>query len=261
MRSHFLGNSRYVQMYIPHGFIPGNLLLVASFFISLAAPQAAIGQVLAEKNNIVNSYTEIIPYFPEIHVGTQYIQEDRHVDGHPFYNHQLFGVGEITVGGFSYMATPLQYDIVKDQVITITSIKNQKTIIDPNKIETFILGDSSTFVKIPEELASFHHKNGFYREVVNGRISLYCKHYKEIVKDSSPMTPFNSFFENRKYYIYMDNAYYPVQRRKDTFELLQISKKAIKPQIRKQALNFKKNKEAYLKIMVTKALESGHVHE
>jgi hypothetical protein len=248
-------------MYIPHGFIPGNLLLVASFFISLAAPQAAISQVLAEKTSIVNSYKEILPYFPEIHVGTQYVQENRHVDGHPFYHHQLFGMGKITLGGFSYIDTPLQYDIVKDQVITITPIKNQKSIIDPNKIETFILGDSSTFVKITEELASFHHGNGFYREVVTGRISLYCKHYKEIVKDSSPMAPFNTFLENRKYYIHMDNEYHSVRSRKDTFKLLQISKKAIKPEIRAQALNFKKNKEAYLRIMVIKALESGIVHE
>nr|MBI1230118.1 hypothetical protein [Cytophagales bacterium] len=261
MRSHFLGNSRYLQMNIPHGFIPGNLLLVASFYIALAAPKAAICQVLAEKTSIVNSYKEILPYFPEIHVGTQYVQENRHVDGHPFYHHELFGMGKITLGGFSFIDTPLQYDIVKDQVITMTPIKNQKSIIDPNKIEAFILGDSSTFVKIPEELASFHHGNGFYREVVNGRISLYCKHYKEIVKDRSPMSPFNSFLENKKYYIYMDNAYYSVRNRKDTFKLLQISKKAIKPEIRAQALTFKKDKETYLKIMVIKALESGNVQE
>lgn len=92
------------------------------FFISVSNLS---GQVLDGGNKFVAPYQEITPYFPEIHSGTQYVQENRHVDGHPFYNNQLFGTGEITIGGFSYIETPLQYDIVNDLVITISPIKNQ----------------------------------------------------------------------------------------------------------------------------------------
>ncbi|HSI75535.1 MAG TPA: hypothetical protein VK957_06560 [Lunatimonas sp.] len=230
-------------------FFAGFLL----FFISI--PNLC-GQVFDGEIKFVAPYQEITPFFPDIHVGAQYIQEDRHVDGHPFYNNQLLGMGKITISGFDYSETPLQYDIVNDLVITISPIKNQKAILDPDKIETFTLGDSSTFIKVNQDIRSFYHGNGFYREIVQGNVSLYCKHYKEIVKDSSPMTPYNKFFENQKYYIELENEFHPVRKKKDAFKLLQVTKREIRPELKRNNLKFKRNKEAYLKVVVNNALKT-----
>jgi hypothetical protein len=227
-----------------------NILIFFTSFSSLN------GQVYDGEKIFVTSYHEIISYLPEIHVGTQYVQDNRHVDGHPFYNNQILGLGKITISGFSYVEVPLQYDIVKDLVITVTPVKTQKSIIDPDKIERFTLGDSSTFVKFKQQNVPFYHGNGFYREIAKGNIGLYCKHNKEIIKDSSPMTPFNSFFENQRFYIHKNNEFYAIRRRKDIFSLLQITKGDIRSEIRKDGLKFRKNKEAYIKVAVNKALET-----
>jgi hypothetical protein len=82
----------------------------------------------------------------------------------------------------------------------------------------FTLGDSSTFIKVRQDIGSFYHGNGFYREIVAGNIGLYCKHYKEIVTDNSPMTASNKFFENLRFYIVLDNEFYHVRKQKDAFK-------------------------------------------
>lgn len=235
--------------------------LFTGFLLFSISVSNLCGQVFDGEIKFVAPYQEITPYFPEIHVGAQYIQEGRHVDGHPFYNNKLLGMGKITISGFNYSETPLQYDIVNDLVITISPIKNQKAILDPDKIERFILGDSSTFVKINQEIGSFYHRNGFYREIIPGNIGLYCKHYKEIVKDSSPMTPYNKFFENLKFYIFLENEFHPVKKKKDAFKLLLVSKKDIRSELRTNNLKFKRNKETYLKVVVTKALKISDNNE
>ena len=233
-----------------------NKWLFAGFLLFFSSCSNLCGQVFDGEIKFVAPYQEITPFFPDIHVGAQYIQEDRHVDGHPFYNNQLLGMGKITISGFDYSETPLQYDIVNDLVITISPIKNQKAILDPDKIETFTLGDSSTFIKVNQDIRSFYHGNGFYREIVQGNVSLYCKHYKEIVKDSSPMTPYNKFFENQKYYIELENEFHPVRKKKDAFKLLQVTKREIRPELKRNNLKFKRNKEAYLKVVVNNALKT-----
>lgn len=228
------------------------------FFISVSNLS---GQIFDGEIKFVAPYQEITPYFPEIHVGAQYIQEDRHVDGHPFYNNPLLGNGKITISGFRYSDTPLQYDIVNDLVITISKIKNQKAILDPDKVEKFILGDSSTFVKINQDIKSFYHGNGFYREIVEGNGGLYCKHYKEIVKDSSPMTPYSKFFENLKFFILLEDQFHPVRKKKDVFRLLHVTKRDIRPDLKRNNLKFRKNKEAYLKVVVNNALKTNDINE
>jgi len=214
------------------------------------------GQVFIGDAKFVSPYQELTPYFPEIHTGTQYVQANRHVDGHPFYNNQLLGSGTIKIGGFNYIDTFLQYDIVNDLVITLSPLQNKKSILDPDKIEMFTLGDTSTFVKVRKDFGTFYHRNGFYREIIPGNIGLYCKHYKDIVKDSSPMSPLNKFFENQKFYIVLEDEFHPIRKRKDAFNLLQVSKREVRSEFRQNNLKFKKDKEAYLKIVVNQALKT-----
>lgn len=214
-------------------------------------------QVFDGEAKFIAPYKEITPYFPEIHVGAQYVQEDRHVDGHPFYTNKLLGMGNITISGYSYSETPLQYDIVNDLVITLSPIKNQKAILDPDKIERFILGDTSTFIKVAQDMGSFYHRNGFYREIIPGNTGLYCKHYKEIVKDSSPMTPYTKFFENLRFYVFLDDEFHPVRKKKEALKLLQVTKRDIRSELKSNNVKFRKNKEAYFKIVVMHASKTA----
>lgn len=68
------------------------------------------------------------------------------------------------------------------------------------------------------------------------------------------MTAYNKFFENLRFYIVLDNEFYHVRKQKDAFKLLQVTKREIRSELRKNNLKFKRNKEAYLKIVVNKAL-------
>lgn len=239
-----------IVWFLSNRWIFGGILLFSFSGSNLCA------QVFDGEDKFIAPYKEITAYFPEIHVGAQYIQEDRHVDGHPFYNNKLLGMGKITISGYSYSETPLQYDIVNDLVITLSPIKNQKAILNPDKIERFILGDSSTFIKVAQDIGSFYQRNGFYREIIRGDTGLYCKHYKEIVKDSSPMTPYNKFFENLRFYVVLEDEFHPVRKKKDALKLLQVTKREIRSELRSNNVKFKKNKEAYLKIVVMNAIKN-----
>ncbi|WP_339921982.1 hypothetical protein [uncultured Cyclobacterium sp.] len=207
--------------------------------------QASFSKQYAEK------YKEVLQFYPEINTGTHYIEENRSLDGHPFYLSAKIDFGTLTIGEFHFENVPLQYDIWEDWIISFSSVFNQRMILNHQKIERFKLVDGSTFVKREQPAGFLFHANGFYREIVTGETGLYAKHRKQKKQESSTIELKRSYDEVIRYFFELDGVLVPVPSKRNLFETLGISKKQAKQEIKRAGLRYKKNKEAYLQTLVS----------
>ena len=210
-------------------------------------------QLMAQEHTwkqYAEKYEEIIKHFPEINTGTHYIEENRSLEGHPFYLSAKIELGTITIGGFNFEAVPLQYDIWEDWVISFSSVFNQRMILNHLKIDRFKLVDGSTFVKREKPSGFLFHGNGFYREIVKGEIGLYAKYRKQKKQESSTMGLVRSYDEVARYFFDLEGTLVPIPKKKKLYETLGLSKKLAKQEIKRSGLRYRKNKEAYLQTLV-----------
>jgi hypothetical protein len=216
------------------------------FFFTVYAQTPVNEKVLYEH------YSQLIHFFPDLHSGGQYFPSYRGVEGHPFYISKNLDRNPLIIGEVAFEEVPLQYDIVDDVIVSVTPAKGQKSILNHEKIDGFGL-EGHTFIRIKEELPYFFHKNGFYRVVVAGEIDLFCKHRKLPAKNSGSMETGRKYEDRDWYLIRLEKDYHLVKRKKEAFELLGLKKKEVKPLLKKDRLRFKRDKEAYLRVLITKA--------
>lgn len=220
------------------------LFTLCFFFILSVGAQTPIKERVLFEN-----YTQLIRYFPDLHSGGQYFPSSRGVEGHPYFQTKNLEKNLLVIGNVAFEDVPLQYDIADDVLISVTPAKGQKTILNHKKIGRFEL-EGHTFIRIENDLDYFFHKNGFYRVVQEGTVSLYCKHRKEITKNTNSTEKARIYDERKRYLIHLNGNYHYVRRKKEAFELLGLKKGEVKPQLKKERLRFKKHKEAYLKVLV-----------
>jgi hypothetical protein len=209
----------------------------------------------------LNTYNQIIAYFPDIHVAGQYVELRRALEGHPFYETNKMENGMVMISGYPFDSIPLQYDIWDDLLISFSPIFMQKMILNHLKIEKFQLHNGDTFVRKNENPGYYYHNNGFYREVVNDDIGLYCKHAKEKKQESSTIELRRYYNEIQKFFFEIDGKLVPAPRKKKVFELLQLPKKEAKQLLKSKGHRFKRHKEDYLKILVLLANEKKNTYE
>lgn len=227
--------------------------LLISVFVNCLPIPSVYSQKLETDSSYLHSYAELRRYFPEVHTGSQYARSQPSVDGHPYYGSNTMEYGSLTIQGYTFSGVPLQFDIFDDLLITLTPAAGQRTVMNVSRLHSFTLADGSVFKKKENVDPYYFHQNGFYREVVQGNVSLYCKHYKEIQKDSSPLTPFRTYLEIKRYFIEVNGKLQPVRRRKDLFVMMELDRKTVRKIMRPERLKFKRDKEEYLKKVVNLA--------
>jgi hypothetical protein len=200
------------------------------------------------------SYKQVINYFPEIHTGGQYVELRRSLEGHPFYGDNQMETGTVYISGFRFTNVPVQYDIWDDILLTFTPVYKQKVILNHLKVTRFDLHDGTVFKKKSNTSYTFH-KNGFYREIVVGKIALYCKHRKEKKQESSTVELLRSYNQVEKYFFEIDGLLQEVPNRRKIFPLLGLNKRNAKKILRSKGYLFRRNQEDYLSTLVKMANE------
>src|SRR5690606_23048489 len=225
--------------------------LIFGLFFLASCPVSLSGQTAESKGPFLSSYGMVIAHFPDLHTGGHYTYPHRTIKESPFYKDNGFEEGDLIISGFEFRGLPLQYDVWGDFLVTITPIHRQMITLNPLKITRFILSDGSVFVKKENAPSYFNHKNGFYRQVINDKISLYCKHWKEFNKKAAVAFQTDDRYTDRqRYFLEIGGELIPVDKRKDAFEQLGLRKKALNDFLNGEKVKYKKNPERYLSIMV-----------
>lgn len=222
---------------------------IPSIFFLLIQAQMLFAQT-DFSTEFISRYEQIIQSYPEIHTGTQYIEQRRSLDGHPYYSNSKMENGTLSISGFVFENIPVQYEIWDDLILSFSDTFKQKMIMNHAKIDRIVLSDGTIFTKKAQPEGFIFHKNGFYREIIQGQTGLYCKHRKQRKQESSTAELIRSYEEVEKYFFEINGQLVAVPAKRKIFPLLEIDKKSAKRQLRKDSLRFRKNREAYLKTLV-----------
>lgn len=206
----------------------------------------------------VQSYRQLTSYYPGVHTGTHYLRTMSNTGGHPYFGTNAIEYGKITIENFEFSHIPLIYDIYDDVLVSITPAKGQRTMINSNRISAFEMADGSRFVKLDANPGTFFHRNGFYREIIKDEVSLYCKDFKLVLKDNSPLSPLKKYVDNQRFFYKINNEFFLITKKKEAFRMLNLNKREVRPQLKSRRLRFRKHKEEFLKVLVTQSNQNAN---
>lgn len=226
-------------------------LFIASCFVS-----NGFAQVAGENLAYLPEYQKQLPYFQELITGGQYAEASRLIQGNPYFGSRQFENGTLSINGIVYPEVPLLYDSYLDQVVTFHPIFNQKILIKPEKIDRFVLSNGSSFRFIPGNSEYLHDQNRIYEILGEGEFTALAKRYKS-TKQLREMSQYDAVFtEKSDFFLWKDGEFYPVSKKSQAIEILELNKKETKKQIRTAGLNFKQNPEGFLQFLVTKSSDN-----
>jgi hypothetical protein len=191
-------------------------------------------------------YKQTLPFYQDVISGSQYADAAAGYRGSPFFGSAAIGNGQIWINRLGYDQIPLLYDVWLDEVVTIHPRYNQKTIIKAEKIEKFILSDSSVFVRFPPNSGYSKHSHGFYQVISDGYPMLLRKSYRTLdaVNETGLIT--RKFTETQDYFFWYQGEFRKISNKADAATYLGLSPKEVKKHFSNEPLVFKKNPEAYL---------------
>ena len=232
--------------------------LIFGILILMASPALLRAQTENPADPFMASYSKVIPHFPDLHMGGQFMAPHRSVNETSFYLDNGFENGNLVISGFEFHEVPLDYNVWYDVLVTINPIHRQYTLLNHLKVDQFTLSDGSTFVRKDNVPSYYYHKNGFYRQVVKDEIGLYCKHWKELKKRSSIFEDFDKYINKQRYFLEIEGQLLSINKRKDAFQLLNLRPKDLKPRLREEKVKYKRDRERYLSLLVELANQKMH---
>jgi hypothetical protein len=188
--------------------------------------------------------------FPEktLYTGRQYVDYRPVLDkgGHPYFQSPEFLEGSILYDGMLYENVPLQYDIVKNMVITWDPFKKYLLELVNDKVDWFTINDIR-FVHLKQGTNTrYTLDDGFYRILYDGKTTVLKKEAKFINQDIDIKKVLRTIEETPVYYIKKNNAYYPVDKKASVLKVLADKKADLNQFIRKNDLDLSDDKEKAL---------------
>ncbi|MEO8766301.1 MAG: hypothetical protein ABI416_18520 [Ginsengibacter sp.] len=224
-----------------------------------ALPQTSLTDTSIEitsLHNAVNFYHSFLSPETGLYNGSEYTYYAYYPfvinEGHPFFQSNSFDTGSVFYNNVLYENVLLQFDIVKEELVTKDPSKMYSLKLHSDRIGWFNIS-GHTFVR-PEGKKTSNPvlSPGFYDLLYNGNTPLYKKATK-ILNEYSSSTEglYHYVVESDEYFIKKNNQYYKIKGKKSLMPLLNDSKKEVAQFIRKNKLNLKKNKDISYKMILT----------
>jgi hypothetical protein len=192
--------------------------------------------------------------------GTQYVDYDFTVQrGQPFFGPDNIRIGWVWYGGVRYDSVRMLYDLVKDQLVILDPYNVYKISLYMDLVDSFSL-DGQLFMRLGDSLAPAALHSGLWEPVYQSRLVL-LKRERKFLHENIVITPDNVrlFIDGySSYYLKKDGRYYPVNTKKELFELLRDRRSDIRRLIRKSGLRWRTDKDQLLRL--TAAWYDGATH-
>ncbi len=230
------------------------LFSIASINYHIVCSQNFIKDSAEEASNIkyvINLYHQFLNPETGLYNGSQYSYNAYYpfkIDqGDPFFHSGEFVTGAVFYNNVLYEKVPLLYDLVKGELL----------IHDPGNINIIRLNNQSikgfniyghNFIRlVVGELNHPAMQTGFYDLLYHGNIELLKKISKSIKENSASFAGLNTYVvETNDYFIKKDNQYFPIKNQRALLLLMNNKRKEMNIFIKKNDLNYKKDKEEML---------------
>lgn len=194
------------------------------------------------KQHAISLYHEFMRPETGLLNGAQYLNYAQTIqEGIPFFESPEFNKGSVIYNGMLYENIPLQYDLVRDELITIVPSSNYNICLINDKITGFNLLNHQ-FIRLIKDSNDKVIKTGFYEVLYEGNIAAYKKQSKIIGEDVSSGKLRTFIIESNTFYIKKSNNYYPITSKGSLLSILKDRKKEIQEFIRINKLNIRNDK-------------------
>lgn len=181
----------------------------------------------------------------EVYNGSEYVDFERRIVGHQFFETDLHEEGSIVYEGIEYQNLEMQYEIYRDLcLIKHFSEKGFAYSIELNsqKIQEFRLLDHRFVFLSEDSVEKFNMKAGFYDIVMDREVKYFVKRIKTINQQSSADLT-EEFLQKDKYFILKDQQYHQVRSRRSVLKLFPAYKKPLKKYFRRNRIYFNDDRE------------------
>ena len=165
-------------------------------------------------------------------------------NGNPFWMSSKFNTGSVTYDGVFYENVSLLYDLVKRVVIVNQPLYYYNVQLISEKVSSFsLLGHN--FIRLEEDSAGKSPiRTGFYDVLYQNRISLLKRTDRKINEELTASEGIiRTIDESINYFIQQNNQFYYVNSKGELLDILKNRKKELSQFIKKNKLNFRKDKE------------------
>jgi hypothetical protein len=186
--------------------------------------------------------------------GTQYVDYDFTVQkGQPFFGPDSIRYGSVWYAGIWYDHVRMLFDLVKDQLAILDPYNTYKISLYMDLVDSFSL-DGLLFKRITDSLAPAALRSGYWASLYQGRIGL-LKRERKFMHENIVITPDNIrlYIDGyTSFYLRKAGRYYPVNTKKDLFDLLKVRRSDVRQLARKNNLTWGADKEQLLQLVVAR---------
>ena len=191
--------------------------------------------------NLIALYYQSLDEQAELYNAPVY---ERHIpsftSGHPFFVSDSFSNGIIGYHGLVYTSMPILYDVVRDELITLSP--NSFSIVPMKlKVDSFSFSGHQ-FIKLKNDTSELATLS-YYERLSNGNVQLLAKRKKAVETNNGTRTVERQVYAQDRYYIYRGGIFETIKNRNGLLDALKDKKNVLQQFIKQNKLNFKQNFE------------------
>jgi hypothetical protein len=180
----------------------------------------------------------------EIYNGKMHVIYPSAVSGCAYFLNQDWQPGSIMYHEIYYPSVWLKYDLVKKEVIIQHSNGLTPIILFTPRIQFFTLADKE-FIHVKEN-DTLNLPAGIYQKIGTGLMGLYINRFKFLEEQVTQNGIERKFYEKNKFYIVKDGVSSNIRNKRDVWILTKDKKSAIRNDLKRKKLKFRKQPEATL---------------
>ncbi len=174
--------------------------------------------------------------------GTEYKENPRYGEGHPFFIDEEFKDGTILYDDQLYENVPLLFDILRGDLVTERTQDGARIRLVPEKISYFIM-QKHTFVRLVAQTYDGLPRTDFYEVLHRGNTSAYALHQKKS-NDRVSMNRIETTIDVQdRYFIYKDGKYKQVKTKRSVLKILFAKKSQLKQFIKGNKIRFSEDRD------------------
>ena len=199
-------------------------------------------------NAAVNFYHDYLYPEPALYNGSEYAYFEYYPfeinEGHPYFLSKYFNQGSLYYNGILYKNISLLFDLIQDLVLIHDPSTKYIIKLYTPQIDWFTIS-GNTFIHLrADSCSNVVMKDGFYQVLCKGNTGLYKEITKVLKESLTSVTGIDRRVDETDYYfIQKGGRYYSIKNRKALLLVLNDKKKEVQQFIKKNRLNWKRDKE------------------
>ncbi len=226
------------------GFFNGSKGIAQLYSIDSSFYQESVSTIIS-----LYHFQELAPE-KKLYDGIEYIPYDYRISrGSPYFQSGKFSPGNIVYNNVLFENIPMMYDLVKEVVVIRSPDRRFSIALNNEKISGFYVA-GHRFVRLQKDSSvNGSVTTGFYDLLYNGSLKVWKKQNKNIQEEHSGTSIEEYIEESTRYFIEKENNYYPVNSKSSALIIMKDKKNEIRQYIKKNKINFSKDKDqAFVKI-------------